>query len=78
MSCQTGNLPFSASARQPADHSKHSTAQRLARGLPTGWGNDHEYRPDYHSAEQPGQHSHRSSASEICLESEIWNQESEI
>ena len=62
MSCQTGNLPFSASARQPADHSKHSTAQRLALGLPTGWGNDHEYRPDYHSAEQPGQHSHRSSA----------------
>ena len=62
MSFQTGNLPFSGSARQPVDHSKHSTAQRLARGLPTGWGNDHEYRPDYHSAEQPGQHSHRSSA----------------
>ena len=62
MSFQTGNLPFSGSARQPGDHSKHSTAQRLARGLPTGWGNDHEYRPDYHSAEQPGQHSHRSSA----------------
>ena len=62
MSFQTGNLPFSGSARQPADHSKHSTAQRLARGLPTGWGNDHEYRPDCHSAQQPGQHSHRSSA----------------
>ena len=62
MSFQTGNLPFSGSARQPVDHSKHSTAQRLALGLPTGWGNDHEYRPDYHSAEQPGQHSHRSSA----------------
>ena len=62
MSFQTGNLPFSGSARQPADHSKHSTAQRLARGLPTGWGNDREYHSDDHSAEQPGQHSHRSSA----------------
>ena len=62
MAFPTGNLPFSGSARQPADHSKHHTAQQLARGLPTGWGNDHKYRPDYHSAQQPGQHSHRSSA----------------
>ena len=62
MSFQTGNLPFSGSAPQPADDSKHHTAQQLARGLPTGWGNDHKYRPDYHSAQQPGQHSHRSSA----------------
>ena len=62
MSFQTGNLLFSGSARQPADDSKYRTAQQLARGLPTGWGNDHKYRPDYHSAQQPGQHSHRSSA----------------
>ena len=62
MSFKTGNLPFSGSAPQPADDSKHHTAQQLARGLPTGWGNDHKYRPDYHSAQQPGQHSHRSSA----------------
>ena len=55
MSFQTGNLPFPGSARQPADHSKHSTAQRLARGLPTGWGNDHEYHSGDHSAEQSGQ-----------------------
>ena len=59
---QTGNRMFSSSAGQPAHYSQHSTAQRLARGLPTGWGNDHEYRPDDHSAQQPGQHSHRSSA----------------
>ena len=63
MSFQTGNLPFSGSARQPADDSKHRTAQQLARGLPTGWGNDHSaQQPGYHSAQQPGQHSHRSSA----------------
>ena len=62
MSFQTGNLPFSGSARQPADDSKYRTAQQLAHGLPTGWGNGHEYRPDYHSAQQPGQHSHHSSA----------------
>ena len=62
MSFQTGNLPFSGSARQPADDSKYRTAQQLAHGLSTGWGNGHEYRPDYHSAQQPGQHSHHSSA----------------
>ena len=62
MSFQTGNLPFPGSARQPADDSKYRTAQQLAHGLPTGWGNGHEYRPDYHSAQQPGQHSHHSSA----------------
>ena len=62
MSFQIGNLPFPGSARQPADHSERSTAQRLARGLPTGWGNDHEYHSGDHSAEQSGQHSHRSSA----------------
>ena len=62
MSFQTRNLPFSGSARQPADDSKYRTAQQLAHGLSTGWGNGHEYRPDYHSAQQPGQHSHHSSA----------------
>ena len=63
MAFPTGNLPFSGSARQPADDSKHRTAQQLARGLPTGWGNDHSaQQPGYHSAPQPGQHSHRSSA----------------
>ena len=71
MSFQTGNLPFSGSARQPADDYKYRTAQQLAHGLPTGWGNGHEYRPDYHSAQQPGQHSHHSSAEppagELCM-----------
>ena len=63
MAFPTGNLPFSGSAPQPANDSKHHTAQQLARGLPTGWGNDHSaQQPGYHSAPQPGQHSHRSSA----------------
>ena len=52
----------SCSAAPPARPSQDSSAARPAGGLRTGWGNDHEYLPDYHSAEQPGQHSHRSSA----------------
>ena len=60
MSFQTGNRMFSGSAGEPAHYPEHSTAQRHARGLPTGWGNDH--RCDDRSAEQPGQHSHHSSA----------------
>ena len=67
MSFQTGNLPSSGSAPQPADHSEHRTAQQPAHGLSTGWGNGHEY----HSAQQPGQHSHHSSAEppagELCM-----------
>ena len=46
----------SGSAAPPAHPSQDSSAARPAGGLPTGWGNDH------HSAEEPGQHSHRSSA----------------
>ena len=62
MSSDIWKLLSSGSAAPPAHPSQDSSAARPAGGLPTGWGNDHEYRPDYHSAEQPGQHSHRSSA----------------
>ena len=62
MSSDIWMLLSSGSAAPPAHPSQDSSAARPAGGLPTGWGNDHEYRPDYHSAEQPGQHSHRSSA----------------
>ena len=71
MSFQTGNRMFSGSAGQPAHYPEHSTAQRHARGLPTGWGNDH--RCDDRSAEQPGQHSHHSSAQRPAGFTEVDN-----
>ena len=73
MSSDIWKLLSSGSAAPPAHPSQDSSDARPAGGIPTGWGNDHEYRPDYHSAEQPGQHSHRSSAKPPAGElSMVW------